>query len=431
MSLELFKMESIMRVYIGLMWFYPHPSTSTLLEAVQQVQAGVDKVVAATPVLGGVLRASTPARIEYDEAKSKVTVESIEVPYTFAEMEQSGFDQNKYAELFGAIPNMTPDLEGLPVLRVSVFGLCCGGVVIATAIHHVLVDGGAMVNVVMNIGRACVDPEFMPAAMWSNRDRIREVLTTSLKGGEVVEDSYYKNLHCVAQNISSSNGGGGLKTNGQVRSHQFALKAESLRRLKELASQSVDEDGDVCSTNDMVASLFWRAHARALAIHGSTSEYTYAGGPKNLRGILGVTDCLGNITVLCPAYAPKEVVLADQGLVPTARILRRRMKNGSAAGLLQFIDAVERGAPDILATLGATDSPSTSLSNIANMPLRQVDFGLGGLGSMQMRAFTRHYAVFIFADGKGGYLANLCLPDSMLEAHLCDAEFTSYADLVY
>ncbi|KAJ2326385.1 hypothetical protein GGI00_004765, partial [Coemansia sp. RSA 2681] len=126
-----------------------------------------------------------------------------------------------------------------------------------------------------------------------------------------------------------------------------------------------------------------------------------------------------------------EVVLADQGLVPTARILRRRMKNGSAAGLLQFIDAVERGAPDILATLGATDSPSTSLSNIANMPLRQVDFGLGGLGSMQMRAFTRHYAVFIFADGKGGYLANLCLPDSMLEAHLCDAEFTSYADLVY
>ncbi|KAJ2499301.1 hypothetical protein IWW47_003371, partial [Coemansia sp. RSA 2052] len=235
-------MESIMRVYIGLMWFYPHPSTSTLLEAVQHVQAGVDKVVAASPVLDRVLRASTPARIEYDEAKSKVTVESIEVPYTFAEMEQSGFDQNKYAELFGAIPNMTPDLEGLPVLRVWVFGLCCGGLVVATAIHHVLGDGAAVADIATSIGRACSDPEFTPAAMWSSRDRIREVLTASLKGDEVVDDSYYRHLRQLAQNISS--GGGGLKSNGQVRSHQFALMAESLRRLKKLANQSVDEDGD-------------------------------------------------------------------------------------------------------------------------------------------------------------------------------------------
>ncbi|KAJ2451255.1 hypothetical protein GGF42_004299 [Coemansia sp. RSA 2424] len=428
MSLDLFKMESIMRVYIGLMWFYPHPPTSTLLETGQQIQAGVDKVVAASPVLGGTLRASTPARIEY-ESKSKVTVESVEVPYTFAEMEQSGFDQNKYELLFGAIPNLTPDLEGLPVLRVWVFGLCCGGVVVAVAIHHVLVDGVASVDVAMSIGRACSDPEFTPAAMWSNRDRIHEVLTASLKGDEVVDDSYYRNLHCVAQNISS--GGGGLKTSGQVRSLQFSLTAESLRRLKELASQSADENGDVCSTNNMVAALFWRAHARALAIHGSTSEYTYTGGPKDLRGILGVTNCLGNIIVLCPAYATKEVVLADQGLVPVARVVRRFTQNGCAAGLLKFIDAVEKGTPDIIATLGATDSPSTAFSNMSRMPLRQVDFGLGDLGSAQLRSFNRLFTVHTIDDGAGGFLANLCLPASMLAAYHCDAEFMSYADQVY
>ncbi|KAJ1671479.1 hypothetical protein GGF44_002541 [Coemansia sp. RSA 1694] len=428
MSVDLFKMENILRVYIGLMWFYPYPPTDTLLEAVQQVQAGVNKVVAATPVLGGILRASTPVRIEYDEAKSKVTVESVEVPYTFAEIEQSGFDQNKYPLLFGAIPNITPDLEGLPVLKAWVFGLCCGGVVVAIASHHVLVDGAAAVDVATSIGRACIDPEFTPAAMWSSRDKIREMLTASIKGDEVVDDSYYRNLHCVVQNISSD-GGGSLKTSGQARSHQFALKAESLRQLKELASQSAD--GDVCSTNNMVAALFWRAHARALAIHGSTSELTYAGGPKNLRGMLGVTNCLGNIVVLCPAYATKDVVLADQGLVPVAQVVQRFTRNGSTAGLLKFMDAMENDAPDILATLGATDSPSTAFSNMARMPVRQVDFGLGGLGSAQMRAFTRHYAVHIIDDGAGGFLANLCLPDSMLAAHLCDAEFTSYVDQVY
>ncbi|KAJ2333091.1 hypothetical protein GGI00_002493 [Coemansia sp. RSA 2681] len=429
MSVDLFKMESIMRVYIGLMWFYPHPSTDTLLEAVQQVQAGVDKVVAASPVLGGTLRESTPVRIEYDEAKSKVTVESVEVPYTFAEIEQSGFDQNKYPLLFGAIPNLTPDLEGLAVLRVWVFGLCCGGLVVAVANHHALGDGAAAVDIATSIGRACLDPESTPEAMWSSRDRIREVLTASLKGDEVVDDSYYRHLRQLAPTISS--GDGGLKTSGQVRSHQFSLKAESLGRLKNLASQSVDENGDACSTNDMVVALFWRAHARALTIHGSTSEYTYTGGPKDLRGILGVTNCLGNIIVLCPAYATKDVVLADQGLVPAARIVRRFTQNGCAAGLLQFIDAVENGAPDILATLGATDSPSTAFSNMSRMPLRQVDFGLGRLGSVQLRSFSTPYIVHAIADGAGGLLANICLHDSMLAAYLCDAEFTSYADQVY
>ncbi|KAJ2584853.1 hypothetical protein GGH95_000013 [Coemansia sp. RSA 1836] len=429
MSLELFKIESMMGAYIGLMWFYPHPSTSTLLEAVQHVQAGADKVVAASPVLGGILRASTPVRIEYDEAKSKVTVESVEVPYTFAEIEQSGFDQNKYPLLFGAIPNLTPDLEGLPVLRVWVFGLCCGGLVVAVASHHVLVDGVAAVDVAMSIGRACSDPESTPEAMWSSRDKIREVLTASLKGDEVVDDSYYRHLRQLTPTISS--GDEGLKTSGKVRWNQFSLKAESLRRLKELASQSVNENGDACSTNDMVAALFWRAHARALTIHGSTSEYTYTGGPKDLRSILGVTNCLGNIIVLCPAYATKDVVLADQGLVPVARIVRRFTQNGCAVGLLKFMDAMENGTPNILATLGATDSPSTAFSNLARMPVRQVDFGLGRLGSAQMRAFSRPFTVHTIDDGAGGFLANLYLPASMLTSYLCDAEFMSYADQVY
>ncbi|KAJ2491143.1 hypothetical protein IWW47_005079 [Coemansia sp. RSA 2052] len=419
----------MMRAYVGLMWFYPHPSTSTLLEAVQHVQAGVDKIVAATPVLGGTLHESTPARIEY-ESKSKVTVESVEVPYTFAEMEQDGFDQNKYEQLFGAIPNLTPDLEGLAVLRVWVFGLCCGGIVVAIANHHALGDGAAVADIATSIGRACIDSEFTPEAMWSSRDRIREVLTASLKGrGEEVDDSYGRHLRQLTPTISS--GDEGLKTSGQVKSLQFLLKAESLRRLKKLASQSVNENGDACSTNDMVAALFWRAHARALTIHGSTSEYTYTGGPKDLRSILGVTNCLGNIIVLCPAYATKDLVLADRDLVPAARVVRRFTQSGCAAGLLQFIDAVENGAPDILATLRATDSPSTAFSNMSRMPLRQVDFGLGRLGSVQLRSFGTPYIVHAIADGAGGLLANTCLHDSMLAAYASDAEFTSYADQVY
>ncbi|KAJ2458440.1 hypothetical protein GGF42_002070 [Coemansia sp. RSA 2424] len=428
MSVDLFKMESIMRVYIGLMWFYPHPPTSTLLEATQQVQAGVDKVVAASPVLGGTLCESTSVRIEY-ESKSKVTVESVEVPYTFAEMEQSGFDQNKYEQLFGMIPNLTPDLEGLAVLRVWVFGLCCGGLVIAVSSHHALGDGAAVSDIATSICQACIDSEFTPEAMWSSRDRIREVLTASLQGDEVEDDSYDRHLRQLTPTISS--GDEGLKTSGQVRSHQFSLTAASLRQLKELASQSADEDGDVCSTNDMVVALFWRAHARALVIHGSTSEYTYTGGPKDLRGILGVTNCLGNIIVLCPAYATKDVVLADQDLVPAARVVRQYTQNGCAAGLLKFIDAAENGAPDILATLGATDSPSTAFSNMARMPLRQIDFGLGRLGSAQLRSFSTPYIVHAIDDGAGGFLANICLHDSILAAYLCDAEFMNYADQVY
>ncbi|KAJ2893083.1 hypothetical protein IWW38_002983, partial [Coemansia aciculifera] len=240
MSLDILKLESMMRVYIGLIWFYPHPPTSTLAEAAQQVQVGVDKVVAATPVLGGTLREAAPVRIDYTE-DNKVQVYSVSVPYTYAELEESGFDQNKFSQIFDVIPSITPDLEGLRVLRVWVFGLSCGGVAVAIASHHALGDGAAAAEVAMRISRACISPEKQqPPAMWSSRSKMRQALKDSLKGDEVVDDSFGRHL----SQLTST---GSLKTSGQVGSHQFALRQESLHRLKELAIQS----GEQCSTNDM------------------------------------------------------------------------------------------------------------------------------------------------------------------------------------
>ncbi|KAJ2823888.1 hypothetical protein FBU31_004140 [Coemansia sp. 'formosensis'] len=424
MSFNVNRSDSVMRIYVGLFWFYSHPPTTLLAEVAEHVQKGVDKVVAATPALGGVFREGTPVRVEYT-ADSKVPVTSIEVPYTYAEMERGGFNQEKYSQLFNHVPNITSEIEGLPVFRVWVFGLSCGGVVVATATHHILGDAMAASDIATSIGRACVDSEYEPPAMWSSREQQGEVLRTSLKGDEVVDDSYIKHLRQIVPNSGST-----LLTQGRVGSYQLALRAESLRRLKELAIIGGNDGDEVCSTNDMVVALFWRAHTRALISHGSTSEFTYSGGPKDLRSALGVTNHLGNLVVLCPVFATKSFVL-DHGLVPVARLIRKYTQNGSAAGLLQFIKFMESGAPDILSTLGATDSPSTAFSNMSRMPLRQVDFGLGELGTVQLRSFCTAYIIHALDDGAGGFLANICLPASMMAAFVNDEEFMSYVEQVY
>ncbi|KAJ2880285.1 hypothetical protein H4R27_004811 [Coemansia aciculifera] len=252
------------------------------------------------------------------------------------------------------------------------------------------------------------------------------MLMASLKGDENVDDSYIRHLY----QITSTAPGSALQTQGRVGSYQFALKAEYLRRLKELAILGSKDGEEVCSTNDMIVALFWRAHTRAIISHGSISEYTYAGGPKDLRNAVGATNYLGNMIVLCPAFATKSFVL-DQDLVPVAQLTRQFTRNGSAAGLLMYIQAMKNGAPDILATLGATDSPSTALSNMSRMPLWQVDFGLGVLGSVQLRSFNGPYIVHTIDDGADGVLANTCLPESILASFLSDEEFMSYADHVY
>ncbi|KAJ2065202.1 hypothetical protein GGI17_000458 [Coemansia sp. S146] len=424
MSLNIKRSDSVMRVYIGLFWFYPHPPMSSLADITQHVQMGVDKVVTATPELGGILREGHPVRVEYT-ADSKVPVTFTEVPYTYVEMEKGGFNQEKYSQLFEAIPSVTPDIAGLAVLRVWVFGLSCGGVAIATATHHILGDGAAAAEIATSIGRACVDPKYEPVTMWSSRDREREMLLASLRGDAKVDDSYVRHLHQI-----TPSSGGALKTQGRVGSYQFALKAESLRRLKDIAILGGKDGEEVCSTNDMVVALLWRAHTRALISHGSSSEYTYSGGPKDLRSAVGITNFLGNMVVLCPVYATKSFVL-DHGLVPVARLIRKYTRNGSAAGLLQFIEVMENGAPDILATLGATDSPSTAFSNMTRLPLRQVDFGMGELGTAQLRSFCTPYINHAIDDGAGGFLVNICLPESILASFLCDEEFMSYADRVY
>ncbi|KAJ2059306.1 hypothetical protein GGI17_004493 [Coemansia sp. S146] len=388
MSLNTMECESIMRVHVGFVWFYQHPPTTSLTKIAQQVQMGVDKVVKATPELGGILRDGTPVCVEYT-ADSKVPVAITKVPYTFVEMEKGGFSQEKYSQLFDVIPSITPDIEGLAVLRVWVFGLSCGGVAVAIAIHHILGDGAAAADIATNISRACIDPKYEPVAMWSSRDRKCEMLMASLKGDEKVDDSYIRHLYQIA----STAPGSALQTQGRVSSHQFALKAESLGRLKELAILGSKDGEEVCSTNDMVVALFWRAHTRAIISHGSISEYTYAGGPKDLRSSVGATNYL--------------------------------------AGLLMYIQAMKNGAPDILATLGATDSPSTALSNMSRMPLWQVDFGLGVLGSVQLRSFNGPYIVHTIDDGAGGVLTNICLPESIMASFLSDEEFMSYADHIY
>ncbi|KAJ2085555.1 hypothetical protein GGI09_006856, partial [Coemansia sp. S100] len=210
MSIDMMACESVMRVHVGLIWFYQHPPTSSLEKVVQKIQVGVDKVVLATPELGGILRDGIPVRIEYT-TNTKVSVTSIKVPYSYIEMEKGGFSQEKYSQIFDIIPSITPDIEGLEALRVWVFGLSCGGVAVGIAIHHILGDGMAATDIATSIGRACVDPEYKPMAMWSSRSRKHEILMASLKGDEKVDDSYIRHLY---QNTPAS-GGGSLQTQGR------------------------------------------------------------------------------------------------------------------------------------------------------------------------------------------------------------------------
>ncbi|KAJ2830202.1 hypothetical protein GGI24_001961 [Coemansia furcata] len=338
-------------------------------------------------------------------------------------MEKGGFNQEKYSLLFDNIPNVTPEIEGLEVLRVWVFGLGCGGIAIAIANHHILGDGAALSDIATSIGKACVDPEYEPVAMWTSREQKHEMLVASSKGVQV-DDSFDRHLKELIPTITDNM----LETQGRLGMYQFGLNADSLRRLKELAIRG-NGRGEGCSTNDMVAALFWRAHTRALVSHGSKSEYTYTGAPKDLRRSVGGTNYLGNMIILCHMYATKSFVL-DNELVVVARLMRKYMQNGSAAGFLQFIEAVNRGAPDVLTVLFGTDSPSAGFSNLTRFPARVVDFGMGEMGSMQLRAIYAPYVVHALDDGANGYLTTICLPPSMLAAFLNDEVFMSYADQV-
>ncbi|KAJ2840814.1 hypothetical protein FBU31_000111 [Coemansia sp. 'formosensis'] len=422
--LEVMKCESILRMYNGLIWFFPHPLIESLPEVVEHVQKGVDKVVAATPELGGTLCEATPVRIEYT-ANGRVLVTSIEVPYTYAEMEKDGFNQEKYNLLFDHIPNLKFEIEGLATLRVWVFGLSCGGIAISIANHHILGDGAALSDLGISIGKACADPDYEPVAMWTSREQQHEMLMASSTGVKI-DDSFDKHLAELIPTITGS----GLPTQGRLGLHKFRLKGESLRRLKELAILGRKDGEEVCSTNDMVTALFWRVHTRAQISHGSKSEYTYSGAPKDLRHSVGATNYLGNMIVLCHMFATKSFVL-DNGLVPVAQLVRRNLQNGSAAGLLQFIEAVNNGAPDVLTMLYATDAPSAGLSNLSRFPGRHVDFGLGELGSSQLRGMYAPYMAHAMDDRANGFLVSICLADSMLAAYLSDEEFMSYADHVY
>ncbi|KAJ2472618.1 hypothetical protein EV174_005809 [Coemansia sp. RSA 2320] len=415
-----------------MLWFFPCPPTASASAAASQLQKGVDRVVAANPVLSGYLHERSDSdqdkvRIEYT-ATGTVQVDAVDVPYTYAELEQSGFNQNMFPLLFDRVPSSTIEIEGLAAFRVTLFALSDGGAVVCLSFHHTMADGVAVVSLAQSISQACVSDEYTPTAMWHDRNRAYEMLVSAQPQPTeqpAAKDVFSEHMHQICSDATLS--GTGLQTTGEMRIYQFAVTSSALQRLRESA---MGESSERFSSNDLAMALFWRAWARALESHKATFPYTHAGGPIDVRAMAGVSDYLGNMFLPRPMLALRSQVLG-QGLTHTAALIRRSTQSATPADLRRFIDAADRGEPDILATVGITDSPSTSFSNIMRMPTHAVHFGLGRLGSMQLRSFPIPFLVFAVGDGAGGFLANMYLPTSVFASFMANQEFTAYAAQVY
>ncbi|KAJ1726810.1 hypothetical protein LPJ61_004949, partial [Coemansia biformis] len=412
---------SVFRAYIGFLWFFEHPLLPSD-DAVEAVQRGVDAVVAQTPELTGRLRDDAKAQlvcVDYSDPPSAVRVEKRQADYAYDEMAACGFDQNRFPQIFDDIPGPTPAVDGLPVLVVQAVAMREGGLVLAVCCHHIAADATAAAAVAQRISLACSSEPGAPLggdALWSDRRVVEKMLlhheprVLLCAGHDPVERG--QRQHPAT----------GLAVHGSMRRRQIRLGQEALELLKELAR------GHGCSTNALVMALLWRAWARALVAHGSQGTYSYSGGPVDMRshGEPRMRSYLGNFIQPLPMAAERSIIV-ESTLVDVAMLVRRNFQTASLGGLRAHMDLSADG--DIVADLAATDTPVLTYSNMSQLALGQISFGLGQPAAVHLRSFDASYMVFAISDGRGGIVANTVLPQSLFDALAADPELSRFAQL--
>ncbi|KAJ2553662.1 Protoheme IX farnesyltransferase, mitochondrial [Coemansia sp. RSA 1933] len=413
--LELLPYEQFFRAYIGFTWFY---ATAPPADAISQLQHGVNRTIDAMPVLSGVLRedpTSNRAYVAYDTG-STVSVQQIHVDYTYAELSSTGFDQNRFRELFRNQQmelSQMPSIDNVPVLQVQASWLRDGGWAVGILCHHVLADASATLLVAQSISRASrdLDPLYLAAS--------RNILTHAMLMHEpqAIPSTEHVRQTVKGQRISSI-----LADPAQLlmRRRQIRITGDSIARLK--------ADGRGNTTNTLVMALLWRAWARMLGQRGSRDAYAYLGWPIDMRV---AREYLGNQFLPYLGHATMRFVL-DEPLWTVADLLLRMTQSASVAQLRAFHDSAVAGEPDVRALLETSDSPALSFSNMTRLQLHDIE-GFGGCtgkpGAVQMLAIDAPMMMFAITDGAGGMLVNVMLPDHIADAFAADPELAQYASL--
>ncbi|KAJ2856855.1 hypothetical protein J3B02_001370 [Coemansia erecta] len=452
-SVQALRLESVCRAYIGFIWMYRHTDALlSLKEAVSKVQKAVDLMVAKNPVLSGTLAqkkdASEQVTIDYKsnlESVSTVPVSPVKVSLRYKLVEKSGFDQNGFPELFGHLKCLTPDIEGLPVLRLSIFGFECGSLAVAVLCHHILMDARAAIMVAEGIARACCCYEEKGECLelWHDRNVIRKLLQEHALSVSAKPSDVCQHMDDIIARSSESNSEGLLQaiiaTEAKNKDCQFRINKSKIARLKSLPN--LDRSIAGLSANDLVMALLWRTWSRILVTLGSSFPgYTYTGGPIDMREKLNghtssnTSEYLGNMVLPHPISATKEFVV-QQPLLSVALLLNQHKRRASVLLYKEFAERVESGAPDILATVAVSDSPVITFSNMTRLPIYSVDFNLdpakNKADSVQLCSFESPLMAFAVDDGAGGFLINIVLPEIVAQAFADDLEFTEYADIIY
>ncbi|KAJ1822435.1 hypothetical protein LPJ56_000791 [Coemansia sp. RSA 2599] len=446
-SVHALRLESVCRAYIGFVWMYKH--TDALLNskaAVGKVQAAVDAMVAKNPVLSGTLaqtkNAGQTVAIDFTsepEKTSSVPVLHIKVNYNYSLVEESGFDQNRFPEIFGHLKCLTPEIQGLPVLRLRMFEFECGSLALAVLCHHILMDAYAAVKVAEGIAKECCGGQC--GELWHDRSVIRKLIEGC---GDSVSaepsDDAWRHMDEIVARASEGQPAGQLWAivDAKNKDCQIRVKQQGIVRLK---STTADSDGAGLSTNDLVLALLWRTWTRVLINLGSSYPgYTYTGGPVDMRqkiSDLVSTDTgeyLGNMVLPHPVSAAKEFVVQEP-LASVARFLGQHKRRATPLLYKQYVERIEAGAADILATVAMSDSPAIAFSNMTRLPVYSVDFGLDrakcSADCVQLCSLESPLMAFAIDDNAGGFLINVVLPETVARAFANDPEFAQYADFIY
>ncbi|KAJ1845467.1 hypothetical protein LPJ73_004843 [Coemansia sp. RSA 2703] len=264
------------------------------------------------------------------------------------------------------------------------------------------------------------DPLYRPMEFWHDRQNVCKLLSAQ----EDKDSSIDKHLSDIEKKRPLAS-----LAEAKCQRHQIYIPGPMIQQLKKHDNRA--------STNNLVLALFWRTWTRTLVHLGAKSRFTYTGGPVDMRlhaEQLDMDKYLGNFILPHATFASKELV--TQGtLAEVAESLRLHFQAATLPLLRKIVDNVERGVPDVMATIAASDSPTLAFSNMTRLPVHGVDFGMDPTkqlaDSVQLCSFDAPLMVFAISDSEGGILANTVLPEAVKNAFVADKEFSTYATFNY
>ncbi|KAJ1722235.1 hypothetical protein LPJ53_003334 [Coemansia erecta] len=377
--------------------------------------------ISVNPALSGTLfLCNNSVGVDYSPAPVQVGVTCFKVKCTYSQLEAAAFNQNQFPEIFSGLTSPTPSIEGLPVLRAAVFELGCGSVAVGIRCHHILMDAAAAVAVCGEISKAMRDPLYKPVEFWHDRQVVHKLLSAQERGEPAIEQ-HLQDVDKKQPLVSIAE--------AECQCHQIHVSAQMIQQLKKLSNAA--------SNNSLVMALFWRTWTRTLVQLGATSQFTYTGGPVDLRSRaqhLDLDRYLGNFVLPHATFATKDFVMQST-LAEVAESLRQHFQAVSLPLLRRIADNVERGMPDVLAEIATGDSPTLAFSNMVRLPMHDVDFGMDprkqSADSVQLCSFEAPLMMFAISDGQGGILTNVVLPGAVKNAFVADEEFGRYATFKY